>query len=649
MKQNLKLLALIAAIGGLAMTSRADLTNTFQSFNSYTVGDFNPNYGFAYNYGGGSGLAAIVTNGMVNGANISGNAVEFTAAVSGINSDNVGVHSVDFDMPLANNFSPNKADYNVSFDMALGSNSVFTSVSDFTASFVLYGGDGITGQEYAFSGTNLPTPGAGFKHYSINMNSMGGAYAKTALVMNTITNMSWSLGKYHGAAAGTVDFFIDNILITTTVAGVPVPVAITTQPTSQTVFAGQAATFTVASAGYPLPTFQWMTNGVSVAGATNKTYTVFSATTNMSGIFVTVLVSNTFPSSALSTNNVTLTVVPASGSIMAFTSLSASPTANAGYLQGYGTFTIANGYPAVSANVPSGPDAPSGNSASVDFGTFTNYATQGGGRAINFANTIDASGAPVGNLGGFGAFTACGWVNCASIDQGYGGNRIVFCGDGSGSIGFDVTTYLDPFSNVGIKLGVNGYSDSGGNPQSSGLITVDPANGSANWVFFAVTYDGTLTSQNVSFYFGNGATPAALDWTTDYNKGPIAKSGMLSIGNANQNTWFANGSGSAGDVRSFRGMIDEVHVYNKVLTLEEIQAAQVAPASTNVVVIAPTPVPLNISSSGANVILNWTDPTGLFRLAAGTNVTGITNVVSTTSPYTNPVSGSQSFFRLIYP
>jgi len=63
---------------------------------------------------------------------------------------------------------------------------------------------------------------------------------------------------------------------------------------------------------------------------------------------------------------------------------------------------------------------------------------------------------------------------------------------------------------------------------------------------------------------------------------------------------------------------------------------------------APVPVPLTIVTSGPNAIVSWTDPSGQFRLVTGTNVTGVTNPASTTSPYTNAISG-QRYFRLIYP
>jgi hypothetical protein len=64
---------------------------------------------------------------------------------------------------------------------------------------------------------------------------------------------------------------------------------------------------------------------------------------------------------------------------------------------------------------------------------------------------------------------------------------------------------------------------------------------------------------------------------------------------------------------------------------------------------APTPVALNIAVAGDQAIVTWDDATGLFKLASGTDVTGITNVVATSSPYTNTISGAAAYFRLVYP
>lgn len=84
------------------------------------------------------------------------------------------------------------------------------------------------------------------------------------------------------------------------------------------------------------------------------------------------------------------------------------------------------------------------------------------------------------------------------------------------------------------------------------------------------------------------------------------------------------------------------------MTLDNLRVGTSFEAVTGIAPSVPTPVALTINQSGADVVLTWTDPTGLFKLATGTEVTGITNVVATTSPYTNTVSG-QRYFRLVYP
>jgi hypothetical protein len=60
-----------------------------------------------------------------------------------------------------------------------------------------------------------------------------------------------------------------------------------------------------------------------------------------------------------------------------------------------------------------------------------------------------------------------------------------------------------------------------------------------------------------------------------------------------------------------------------------------------------TPIPLEISRSGNQVILSWTNSS--FSLQSATNVTGpYETVTGAVSPYTNSPSASQEFFRLLH-
>lgn len=67
--------------------------------------------------------------------------------------------------------------------------------------------------------------------------------------------------------------------------------SITTQPSSQTVTAGQTATFAVVAAGTAPLSYQWRRNGVNITGATAATYTVTSALADNGAVF-SCLVSN---------------------------------------------------------------------------------------------------------------------------------------------------------------------------------------------------------------------------------------------------------------------------------------------------------------------------------------------------------------------
>ena len=93
-----------------------------------------------------------------------------------------------------------------------------------------------------------------------------------------------------------------------TVAAAVVAPAIGTQPTTQTVTAGQSATFLVTAIGTS-PSYQWKKNGTDIPGATSSTYTT-SATINSDNAAVfTVVVSNS--AGTVTSSSATLTVIPA--------------------------------------------------------------------------------------------------------------------------------------------------------------------------------------------------------------------------------------------------------------------------------------------------------------------------------------------------
>ena len=73
----------------------------------------------------------------------------------------------------------------------------------------------------------------------------------------------------------------------------PAPPSITTQPASQTVTAGQSATFAVTVTGSTPLNYQWQKNGAAISGATAPTYTTPAATTADNNSQFRAMVSNT--------------------------------------------------------------------------------------------------------------------------------------------------------------------------------------------------------------------------------------------------------------------------------------------------------------------------------------------------------------------
>jgi hypothetical protein len=134
---------------------------------------------------------------------------------------------------------------------------------------------------------------------------------------------------------------------TLTVNPAAVPPSITKQPASQTVTAGQTATFTVAATGTAPLTYQWRKNGAAIAGTTSTSYTTPATTTGDNGAHFTVVVSNTGGSAT--SNAATLTVT---APLPTVASLTLNPTSVLGGLgSSTGTVTLSGPAPAGGAQV----------------------------------------------------------------------------------------------------------------------------------------------------------------------------------------------------------------------------------------------------------------------------------------------------------
>jgi PKD repeat protein len=164
------------------------------------------------------------------------------------------------------------------------------------------------------------------------------------------------------------------------------------------------------------------------------------------------------------------------------------------------------------------------------------------------------------------SFTITGWLKPESLQMGSGGNRIVFCLNVDHS-GFDLVCHSDGR----MRLAVNQWPDGIANDSSPGKLQA------GKWTRFAVSYDGTSSKNNVSWYFSAPReTPESaellLDRKTTYAAGPVGVDiGSLVIGNFNETMR------NYGLDRQFRGQIRDLQIFGSragghgALTLEKIR------------------------------------------------------------------------------
>lgn len=90
---------------------------------------------------------------------------------------------------------------------------------------------------------------------------------------------------------------------------------ISVQPASQSILAGQTATFSVTANGTAPLSYQWMRNGAAISGATSATYTTPAETTSDNGAQFSVIVSNSAGSVTSTAATLSVTTSPVAPSV----------------------------------------------------------------------------------------------------------------------------------------------------------------------------------------------------------------------------------------------------------------------------------------------------------------------------------------------
>jgi len=398
--------------------------------------------------------------------------------------------------------------------------------------------------------------------------------------------------------------------------------------TSITRNVGSSAAFEIVAEGALPLTYQWHNgDGSVITNATNSTLWLYNVPSSANGSSYYASIIN--PYTSIDSTPATLTV-------------QARPVTVP--ISGYAAVVVADG-PTAYWRL----DEPIGSTNAVDaVGSFDGtYATNAG--TFNFDvptgiphetdGALGVAGGAVVNIpyaleiNPTGAFSVDGWFNAASATAGGNDYRTVFSSI-SNPYGQGPTGWL-VYQTAGNNWAWWPY-----NGNYAGIQLTDNDQVVANqWYHLGLVYDGTtftfyvngvaIASGTDSAFVQNGNVPAgfAANYNYNYNVTP----GLPSYNGIGSGS-FVLGQRFDDSFNPFDGIIDDVAVYNKALTAQQIQNHFL------------NTVRLSITNSGSSVVLTW--PAGHLQSAPTADGT-YTYVAGSISPYTVPATGTQQFFRVM--
>ena len=371
----------------------------------------------------------------------------------------------------------------------------------------------------------------------------------------------------------------------------PIPPVILTQPQDQSVVPGGLAYFSVTVTGTP-PSFQWTFNGDAIGGATNNTLALFDVQPGNAGLYA-VQVTNA--GGGTISSNAALTVLP--------------PEANCE--------SDSNGLVGWWAAEGDARNSLDGTVGQLD-GALS-FVPGEIGQAFNF-NGIDADVKPASsttfNVGRTNGVTIEAWINPANVTQ---SQPLVEWQSGV---------------NNGLMLWISIPANFGGNgPGSLTLDLADIGNGELStpagliqpgvWQHVAATFDPA--SETAAVYLDG-----TLICQTNFGN-------FIAV--SSPNLWFGYDPASTnapthpyGAHYRYAGAMDEVMIYNRALSADEIQAAYNAGTygqcglPTTTVTVQPTnEVALTGDTATFTAMANGSLPLSFQWLFNGTDITDATN------------------------
>ena len=384
------------------------------------------------------------------------------------------------------------------------------------------------------------------------------------------------------------------------------PPSITLQPRSQTVVAGDTATFTIiATGGAPLE-YQWRFNGVNIIGASNNSYTLSAAFATNAGSY-DVVVTNTWGS--VTSAVATLTVLIGSNCVPPPAGLVAwwAGDGNANDIQGTNNGILMNGVTFVPGCV----------GQAFSFNGINQFVDMGNPASLQITGplTLEAWFKTSSPMGNYKALASKWWS--ATSDAAYS-----LLWTTSGGLGF----FLNSSASAELHTSSGQYCNDG------------------LWHHVAGTWDGSAVRIYVDGAERGSATNASF--------GAIM----------NTTRPFRIGADTYSAQNDFPGAVDEVSVYNRALSSNEIAAIYAAGSAGKC--RPPLPSLLTTPTRLANGALQFTFPNSsgtLFSVLATTNpalpfsnwtvLGGVTEISPGQFQFTDPQATNypQRFYRVQSP
>jgi len=395
-------------------------------------------------------------------------------------------------------------------------------------------------------------------------------------------------------------------------------VLIDAQPTSITRNAGSKAAFQVVAEGALPLSYKWYNGANLIQGATDQTLWLSNVQLTDNGSTYSAVVSNPYTSTnsdpatlSVQSRAVTVPITGYAKVVMAddpvaywrldepqgsSTAVDAAGSFDGAYTVGAGTFTF---------DVPTGIPHETNGAVGIS-----------GGATVQIPYALE--------LNPWGAFTMEGWFQPTSLAANANDYRTAFSSMFNvGGVGPTGWLLYQQGNNTWAWVPYGGFWASVFLPDTTETIVAN------QWYHIALAYDGATftvyvngvarTSGTYSGFVQDGNVPSGGAANYNYNY-TGAGSGPMVLG------WRSDV-----DFNPFAGTMDDIAVYNKALTPQQVQNHFL------------NTVRLTITKSGSEVVLSW--PFGTLQSAPGATGT-YTNVPGATSPLTNAPTQAVKFYRV---